>query len=69
MERFKSARFVVFIVVTVIASAALIWIVGKASESVMDKIAVIIVTGFFNVWSSICTFYFTRSDRKKEGAA
>lgn len=63
-ERLRSARFIVFILTTIFACAALVWIVSKATPETIDKVAVIAVTGFFNVWSGISVFYFTRKDRK-----
>lgn len=65
-DRLRSARFIVFILITVTAGLLVLWIVGKASSETIDKVAVIAVTGFFNVWTSIATFYFTRKDRKEE---
>lgn len=67
LERLKSARYIMAITATALASILVIWIVSKASGDTIDKIAVISITGFFNIWSVIVTFYFTRSDRKPNG--
>lgn len=65
-DRLKSARFIMAVVVTTLACVLVVWIVKKSGPETIDKIAPIAITGFFTVFSSIVTFYFTRTDRKKE---
>ena len=66
VSKIFSARFFMAVLTTTIVSSLVVWVMFKLQPEGVEKVAIMIVTGFISTWSSIVTFYFTRSDRKSE---
>ena len=67
LSKLFSARFLMAALTTSLACLLVGVIIWRINDALLEKVAIIIITGFMTTWASIVTFYFTRQDRQKGG--